>query len=132
VDQIDVSCAFKCGQKDNQTPIYLPQLSITKKGPKPEPITTLELQELQSINSTAHSLMDLGPLKLMSCFSFLTHCNVNLYQYHYWEDTISDRHWSVALVFEFNDHFLAFISLDNLFQVRSCPVCINYPYLLYI
>ncbi|KAJ3871059.1 hypothetical protein F5051DRAFT_446698 [Lentinula edodes] len=116
VDRIDASCAFKRGQKDNQTPIYPPQLSITKKGPKPEPITTLELQGPQSVSSTARSLiLDLGPLKLM--FSFLTHCNVNLYQRRYWEDTISvlswdDRHWSVALAFEFNDH----ISLDNLFQ----------------
>ncbi|KAJ4488744.1 hypothetical protein C8J55DRAFT_557746 [Lentinula edodes] len=123
VDRIDASCAFKRGQKDNQTPIYPPQLSITKKGPEPEPITTLGLQGPQSVSSTARSLiLDLGPLKLM--FSFLTHCNVNLYQRRYWEDTISvlswdDRHWSVALAFEFNDHFLAFISLDNLFQILN-------------
>ncbi|KAJ3803813.1 hypothetical protein F5876DRAFT_71149 [Lentinula aff. lateritia] len=103
VDRIDASCAFKRGQKDNQIPIYPPQLSITKKGPKPEPITTLGLQGPQSISSTARSLiLDLGPLKLM-------------------EDTISvlswdDHHWSVALAFEFNDHFLVFISLNNLFQ----------------
>ncbi|KAJ3861939.1 hypothetical protein EV359DRAFT_66044 [Lentinula novae-zelandiae] len=120
VDRIDASCPFHRGQKDNQTPLYPPQLAITKKNPHPEPITTLGLCGPQSIHSTARALiLELGPINLM--LAFLTHCNVNLYPRIYWEASIcmltsKERKFSVALALEFQDHFLAFLSLDNLFQ----------------
>ncbi|KAJ3803478.1 hypothetical protein F5876DRAFT_3565, partial [Lentinula aff. lateritia] len=103
VDRIDASCPFHRGQKDNQTPLYPPQLAITKKNPHPEPITTLGLRGPQSIHSTARALiLELGPINLM--LAFLTHCNVNLYPRIYWEATFQERKFSIALALEFQDH----------------------------
>ncbi|KAJ3932347.1 MAG: hypothetical protein NXY57DRAFT_1038493, partial [Lentinula lateritia] len=61
------------------------------------------------------------PDYFMFQLAFLTHCNVNLYPRIYWEASIcmltsKERKFSVALALEFQDHFLAFLSLDNLFQ----------------
>ncbi|KAE9403479.1 hypothetical protein BT96DRAFT_936331 [Gymnopus androsaceus JB14] len=73
-----------------------------------------------NISATAHALiLDLGPLKLL--FAFLTHCNLNLYLREQWEKSIcvltkAQCHFSVGLAFEFRLHFLAFISIDLIFQ----------------
>ncbi|KAE9386261.1 hypothetical protein BT96DRAFT_1086680 [Gymnopus androsaceus JB14] len=93
VDQIDVSCIFECGQTKAQDQLFPPQIVNKKEKPKDLVISDLFLKGPDSISAIAHALiLDLGPLKLLQ------------------------HHFSIGLAFEFRSHFLAFISIDLIFQ----------------
>ncbi|KAF5359922.1 hypothetical protein D9758_013982 [Tetrapyrgos nigripes] len=63
--------------------------------------------------------MELGPLNLY--LAFLTHTNIQLYTRKQFLQSIVKlpvkvRRFSIGLAFEFQDYFLAFVMLDNVFQ----------------
>lgn len=68
VAEMDVSCKYRRGHKDGQTPLFPPQLCSTKATSAPLSINSLGIQGPQSFSATARGLIiNFGPLKFLVC-----------------------------------------------------------------
>ncbi|KAF5334701.1 hypothetical protein D9758_017248 [Tetrapyrgos nigripes] len=120
VTRLGPHCRYKRGTNGAQTPLWPEVFRVTRRNPVPPPISTLSLRGPEAISATARGLdMELGPLNLY--LAFLTHTNVQLYTWKQFLQSIAKlpvkvRRFSIRLAFEFQDYFLAFVTLDNVFQ----------------
>ncbi|KAF4564956.1 hypothetical protein EYR40_011129 [Pleurotus pulmonarius] len=112
---LDDSCTIKRGTNHRQTPIWPPRCK-----PKAKSYLPLSALELKGGEGTSRAiLLDFGPLWLS--IAYLTHTSLQWYKKETWYQSIAAvprklRGFRVAVAFEFESYFLAFLSLDNMFQ----------------
>ncbi|KAH7906784.1 hypothetical protein BJ138DRAFT_1104858 [Hygrophoropsis aurantiaca] len=125
VYSLSPNTTIKRGTNGAQTPVWPPkfQCPAKRKRDAPDPPSIEEL-ELQDISYTGRTLvMDFRDLWLQ--VQYLTHTSVQFYTRSMWERSIAGvnkevRGFKMGMAIEFDDYFLAFPSIDMVFQ--SQPV----------
>ncbi|KAF9489088.1 hypothetical protein BDN71DRAFT_1435628 [Pleurotus eryngii] len=125
---LDDSCTIKRGTNHRQTPIWPPRCK-----PKAKDYLPLSALELKGGEGTSRAiLLDFGPLWLS--IAYLMHTSLQWYKKETWYQSIATvpcklRGFHVAVAFEFESYFLAFLSLDNMFQPTWADSHDNLPHI---
>ncbi|KDR72183.1 hypothetical protein GALMADRAFT_765703 [Galerina marginata CBS 339.88] len=117
VYRLDASSTVVRGNANAQTSLWPGPFKKTKANPDPPSIRTLKLKGVSYSNRTI--ILDMGPLHFQ--LAYLTHTSIQFFSKETWENTVTKTHkktrkYYIGLAFEFSNHVVAFLSLDQVFQ----------------